>query len=344
MRSFLKKRMNSKSFGGLSILLGKKPRKIINSTQIKELARTAAKIPEWLFEESYTTVGDLGETISLLLGSRVTSRSSFVFPQDDKKSSLKSWIDSINSLNIKNFDEVLSFILKTWSQLSKDEIFVFNKILMGSLSIGVSKQLVIKGLSKATEIPTQILQHKLSGDFNPNEITFEELINSEGSEEKRPYPFFLATQIDFPVEELGDPNEWFAEWKWDGIRAQIMKRNGEIIIWSRGEDLITNSFPELVDEAQKLPDNTVLDGELLIYKDKVRPFNDLQQRLNRKNVTEKLIQEFPGAFYCYDILELSSKDLRNEELKVRRSEHEKLFGYINFTNFKISQQIEFQTW
>jgi DNA ligase-1 len=207
---------------------------------------------------------------------------------------------------------------------------------MGSFRIGVSQSLVIRAISEATEKDHNIIAHRLMGKWSPIDTRYDELILDEGQndESSKPYPFFLAYPVSTPLEELGNPNDWFAEWKWDGIRAQIILRNDEIFIWSRGEDLATDKFPELHILQKYFPNGTVLDGEIVCYMNNmVMPFNVLQTRIGRKNLTKNILKEAPVNYIVYDILEYGGEDIRDWPQEKRRLKLEELLNKIGSKRF-----------
>src|SRR5688572_8101104 len=289
----------------LALFTGRRPSFKVNSRQLREWASEEAKIPEWLFRESYQSVGDLGETISLLLPSNGNTA-------DEK--TLSEWFAYLNLLPFMNDEEKKNAVTRAWKELSQHEIFVFNKLIMGSFRIGVSQTLVVRAIAEATEIESSNIAHRIMGKWSPLDTTYENLIHLENQNDNasRPYPFYLAYAIENDVSALGEPADWFAEWKWDGIRSQIIFRNDELFIWTRGEDLATEKFPELHILKQWLPNGTVLDGEIVTFSEgKVLPFHLLQTRIGRKNLSKKILQDAPVSFLVYDVLEENGIDIRN---------------------------------
>ncbi len=304
----------------LYLLLGKTRRRLITSKVLRDIFLQAYEIPEWLFADCYAHVGDTAEVIALLLQSdslKTPKPSSYL---------LRQWMEEIipQVKTIKSEDVLKELVLSWWSSLNEFEVFVLNKILTGAFRVGVSDKLVIKGLSAACGVPEPVLAHRLMGDFEPTAEFYQSLTHPETEHQPRspsqPYPFFLASQIEEDKFQLEDFSRWQAEWKWDGIRAQIIKRAGEVFIWSRGEDLVTEQFPELAEYFLNVPDGLVFDGEILCWKDD-RPlnFNSLQKRLGRKRVTQKIREENPVHFIAYDLLEHNSIDIREKPLSDRRS-------------------------
>ena len=200
-------------------------------------------------------------------------------------------------------------------------------------------------------LPASVIAHRISGNWDPTTTSFDELLSENGAtvDHSRPYPFYLAYALEDDLESLGEPGEWQAEWKWDGIRGQIIKRNNELFVWSRGEELITEKFPEYKILEQLLPEGVALDGEILPYHNgEVLNFNVLQTRIGRKNVTRKNLDEAPAAFFAYDLLEWNGEDLREIPLIERRKRLEELvlpFRNIN-KNFPIylSPIVQFTSW
>jgi len=322
----------------LALFTGRRPPRNIKSAQLQEWVLERTNIPLWLYRESYNSVGDMAETISLLLPPGTST----------SEKSLSEWFHTLASLNKSSDADKKNFILQAWDQLSPYEIFVFNKLMMGSFRIGVSQTLVVRAVSEAVELEAAVITHRVMGHWDPFTITFKDLIHSENSGDQfsRPYPFYLAYAMEGALDDLGDPNEWFAEWKWDGIRAQIIYRNNELYIWSRGEELVTDKFPELAIFSTLLPSGTVLDGEILCFADqKPLPFNVLQTRIGRKNITKKILQEAPVAFIAYDILEVDSNDIRNQSQQKRREQLEKLFSNADSNKvFQLSKLLNHTSW
>nr|WP_295931323.1 ATP-dependent DNA ligase [uncultured Dyadobacter sp.] len=323
----------------LTLFTGRRPSFKVNRTQVKEWAAEEAGIPMWLFQESYHSVGDLGETISLLLP-RIVSGGS--------EKSLSEWFQYLGMLPGMTDDEKHLHITAAWRELSQHETFVFNKLLMGSFRIGVSQTLVVRALAEATETDPNVIAHRVMGQWDPLDTTFERLILDKGENDNasRPYPFFLAYPIEGEVSGLGEPNDWFAEWKWDGIRSQIIYRNKELFIWTRGEELSTDKFPELHALSEVLPDGTVLDGEIVTFSGgKPMPFNVLQTRIGRKNLSKKVLDEAPVALLTYDILEANGVDIRGLTQEQRRMQLEAIHAGIPAQSyFHLSPLIEFDNW
>lgn len=323
----------------LALFTGRRPPRKIKSSQVQEWALELAGIPYWLFRESYGSVGDLAETVSLILPQPTETA-------DEK--SLAEWFKALSDLKLASDDEKKDFILKAWRQLSSFEIFVFNKLLMGSFRIGVSQTLVTRAIAEISESTPAVISHRLMGSWEPSTTSYKELIHSENTSDEfsKPYPFYLSYAIQGTVDELGRPQDWFAEWKWDGIRSQIIYRDGEIYIWSRGEELITDKFPELSILKDHLPEGTVLDGELICFGDtKPLSFNVLQTRIGRKNLTKKILEEAPAVFIAYDLMEFGSKDIRHEEQQIRRNTLEGIVQEAGIPSiFKLSPLVEFKDW
>jgi DNA ligase-1 len=333
----------------LALFTGRKPKRVINATQVRTWATEITNIPIWLFEESYHVVGDLAETIALLMPQNTTSTSN---------KTLTDWIGELNELSAKTEEERKLWLINSWAMLDTQERFVFNKLLTGSFRVGVSQSLVIKALADITKLDAATLTHRIMGNWMPETYTYEQLVQEQGASDdiSRPYPFFLA----YPIQEtseiqksagdlksaLGDASDWQAEWKWDGIRAQLIKRDGKIFIWSRGEDLATDKFPELHPFLNALPDGTVLDGEILSFQNgQPMPFNVLQTRIGRKNLSKKILEESPVALIAYDCLEYGGDDIRSKTQSERRALLEDLQSETEFPEiFRISALIDFNSW
>jgi DNA ligase-1 len=322
----------------LALFTGRRPPRKISSTQIKQWAIEYADIPVWLFDECYHTVGDLGETIALLLPEG----------SGNNEKSLAAWFAEFETLKNEAEEGKKEYIRNAWASLSRFELFVFNKLLMGSFRIGVSQALLTKALAELYQTETATLTHRLSGNWNPFETSFDALIrgNHQEDEPSKPYPFFLAYPIEHKPEDNYPPENWFIEWKWDGIRAQLIVRQGGIFIWSRGEELITEKFPELHPLNNLLPDGTVLDGEILAFSEhEPLPFQVLQTRITKKKVTKKDLLSAPAAFMAYDVLEFNGNDVRSSAHKERRVILEDIHASLgHFKPFRTSPLLPVSDW
>ncbi len=309
---YLQRAPDSDKLWFLALFTGKRPKRPINTTFLKQWVLEITQIPEWLFVESYSSVGDLGETISLLLAP----------PNFSIEKTLSQWMNELISLREKSEDEKKTYVLESWNGLDFTERFIFNKLIGGSFRIGVSKKLLINAVAKYSHQEPTALMHSIMGNWNFDEVSFEELIEGKNinPDNSKPYPFCLAYPLEKKIEELGEIQDWQIEYKWDGIRGQLIKRNNEVFIWSRGEELVTEQFPEIEEVLQTFEGNFVIDGEILAVKDgEVLNFNELQKRLNRKNITKKMQEEIPIEVFVYDLLEKEGEDFRERPLKERRA-------------------------
>jgi DNA ligase 1 len=309
--SYFKEAPPGDAIWAVNFLIGRKPKQIIPTRKLMEWSAETAGIPNWLFEESYGVVGDLAETITLLLPE----------PEHSTDNSLKYWVEE-KLLPLRKESEQLQKreIISSWLQMNVMERFVWNKLITGAFRVGVSANLVIKALSKYCGVAEPVIHHRLTGHWEPTENFFSTLIcsDTDDADISKPYPFYLAYPLEADISELGNIADWHIDWKWDGIRSQIIKRNEEVFIWSRGEDLITGRFPELFQSALFLPNGTLIDGEILSWKNhKPLPFSELQKRIGRKNLTKKILQDVPAAVMVFDLLEYKSEDIRQRPLAER---------------------------
>lgn len=321
----------------IALFTGKRPKRNVNTNLMKDWALEITKLPFWLFQESYSSVGDLGETLSLVLPP----------PSEKIERSLSQWMTDIINLKDRTEAEKKEFVLQSWNGLDYTERLIFNKLLGGSFRIGVSYKTLINALTKYSGQETNVLMHSIMGKWQPEEISFEELISAEkvNPDNSKPYPFCLAYALEKELPELGNPQEWLIEYKWDGIRGQIIRRNDEVFIWSRGEEMITEQFPEIVETVQSMKGNFVIDGEILAVKEgNVLNFNELQKRLNRKNITKKMMTDIPIEVFAYDLLELEGNDLREKPVSARRAMLEELLLDQQPQNISISRSITFEQW
>ncbi|RRQ49676.1 ATP-dependent DNA ligase [Maribacter algicola] len=308
----------------IAILSHRRPPRPVNTTLLREWASELANIPLWLFEESYHIVGDLAETIALVVPSSKSST----------EKTLTQFLEEMIALKKKSDLEKKQYLFDNWKVLDYYERFVFTKLITGGFRIGVSQKLMTRALSKATEIDEDILAYKLMGNWDPNKISFQQLILEENKTDylSKPYPFYLAYALEDDPGSLGDVNEWSIEHKWDGIRSQVVLRNDEIFVWSRGEELVTDKYPEFERFIGKIPNGTVIDGEILPYpKGQIGTFNDLQKRIGRKSVSKSLLAKIPVILKAYDVLEWKGMDVRQKPFSKRRQYLEALFDEVDPT-------------
>jgi DNA ligase-1 len=299
-------------------LAGRKPPQAVPSRRLRQWAIEAAGVPEWLFDESYHAVGDVAETIALLLPPAGGSA-----PEP-----LHYWVEEVLlPLRRKPEAEQRETILHAWAVMDRRQRFVWNKLITGAFRVGVSHLLVTRALAEVSGLPPAQVAHRLMGDWQPTpEFVRHLLAEDDGAAVvSRPYPFFLAYPLEDDPTTLGPVADWQAEWKWDGIRSQLIRRAGQTFLWSRGEELVTERYPELRDLGPLLPDGTVIDGEILPWKDEqVMPFAQLQRRIGRKTLGKKLLAEVPVVLLAYDLLELGGADVRSQPLEWRRARLEEL--------------------
>lgn len=300
----------------IALLSGRRPKRAVNSTELRIWAAEAAKIPLWLFEESYAVAGDLAETIARILP----------FGATGSGQSMDATLRKLIALTGRPEAERRAFVLDTWASLGPDARLLFNKLITGGFRMGVSQGLMTRALAQATGVAETTLAHRLMGDWDPATTAFDHLTQEGGGDVgARPYPFALASPLDEEPQTLGPLLDWLAEWKWDGIRGQLIARPGAFALWSRGEELITDRFPEFAPLADFLPPGTVIDGEIVAWGGAAPlPFADLQKRIGRKTVPKKLLAEAPALILAYDLLEEGGEDLRAKPLSERRARLERL--------------------
>ena len=338
----------------IALFSGRRPRRTVTTTQLWEWCREITGLPAWLFEESYHTVGDLAETIALLLPESVSAAES---------ESLAYYLQALMGLGKEDEAAKKGFVQRCWASMNKEERFVFNKLITGGFRIGISQQTVVNALAKTAGVDAAIVAHRISGDWDPANTPFTALLSGEGaaSEVSRPYPFYLAYALEGELAALGNPEEWQAEWKWDGIRGQLIRRNSDghpsqggadgpreesvLVVWSRGEELMTDKFPEYQAFKDGLPPGTVLDGEIIGFTPEgVLPFAALQTRIGRKNISKKNLQEVPVGFIAYDLLEYGGEDWRSRSLVERRGQLEKIVAAVGHPLLRLSPVVVFSHW
>ena len=305
------------------ILSGRRLKRFIGPALLRRWLIEAVALPEWLVEESYSAVGDMAETIALLLETDDSAKATSDVP-------LAEWIDGrLLPLRDASEEQQRDAILTWWRTLPYRECFLLNKLLTGELRVGVSELLVTRALGEALDVSRADVARRFMGEWKPSAEFWQGLKSGDApaTDPSAPYPFYLASPIEDDVETLGAPADWQAEWKWDGIRGQLIRRNGQCFIWSRGEDLVTERFPEIVSAAASLPDGVVLDGELVAWKNgSIRPFSDLQQRIGRKKLSPAILEKVPVRFLAYDLLEQDHVDIRELPMHERRARLESLLA------------------
>jgi DNA ligase-1 len=298
-------------------LSGRRPKRLVGARKLAAWAMEAADVPEWLFAECYESVGDLAETISLLLPDSGAS--------SDRP--LRHWVEErLLPLRGEDEDAQRAEVQRAWAELDGPQAYVWNKLITGSFRVGVSQSLVVRALARVSGVDEAAVSHRLMGAWDPTPEFYLRLLAADTSDTdlSRPYPFFLAYALESDLEALGDARDWQAEWKWDGIRAQMIRRRGTTFIWSRGEELITERFPELAHAAALLPDGTVLDGEIMPWRDGPLPFAQLQRRIGRKVLGPKILSEVPVVLLAYDLLEADGADVREQPFAWRRARLEEM--------------------
>lgn len=322
----------------IALLSGRRPRRSVTATELREWAAEAAGLPLWLFEESYPVVGDLAETIALVLPD----------PERRTERSLAGWIALIRALAGRPAAERRAAILDAWAGLAPEERFLFNKLITGGFRMGVSQKLMTRALAQATGRDEADLAHRLMGAWTPETVSYHALLdaNDPAADLSRPYPFFLAYPLEAEPATLGDPADWFAEWKWDGIRGQLVFRGGALALWSRGEELITDRFPEFARLGDFLPAGTVIDGEVMAWAGEAPlPFAELQKRIGRKTVPRKLLAEAPAMLVAYDLLEAEGTDLRTLPFSLRRARLEAMAAALPpDAPLRLSPEVPFADW
>ncbi|MGZ3887787.1 MAG: ATP-dependent DNA ligase [Flavisolibacter sp.] len=332
----------------IAIFTGRRPKRAVNTTQLASYCVELVNLPFWLFEESYHTVGDLAETIALLLPESGAPGETTL--------PLHHYIGLLKDMEKESEETRKQKILDAWKEMNFSERFVFNKLITGGFRIGVSQKIMVNALARAVHLEPSVIAHRLSGNWDPSSITFDELLGeaAHATDWSKPYPFYLAYALEGGIQDLGSPEEWQAEWKWDGIRGQVIKRNGELFVWSRGEELMTEKFPEYQSLQDILPDGVVLDGEIIPYRNDhpegrgligtPLPFSLLQTRIGRKNISKKQLQEAPIAFFAYDLLEYKGEDWRNRPLSERRLQLEAIVSAAHHPALFLSPLVAFQQW
>ena len=324
-------------------LAGGRPRQLVPVRVLRDVAVAAAGLPRWLFDECYDAVGDFAETVAHVLPP----------PSRTSDAGLADWM-SVRVLPLRGVDpETIADRLRGYlDELDASGRFLLLKLLGGSFRVGVSRLLVTRALAAVSGVDAKIVAQRLIGytgvDRRPDAVAFRALIASEhagATASAHPYPFFLAHPLTIPVASLGAASEWLVEWKWDGIRAQLVRRGGTTCVWSRGEELVTERFPELAAAGALVPDETVIDGEIVVMKDgNVAPFAALQTRIGRKLLSARILASAPVVLLAYDLLEDHGQDLRNLPQHERRARLARVVATTNAPALQLSPLVEMPSW
>lgn len=323
----------------LYILTGRRLTRAVSSRLLRQWVCDETGVPPWFVDECYGAVGDLAETLALLVQGAETPIN---VP-------LREIIEQrVMPLRHASEQEKRHTVVQTWRELDKLQLFLYHKLLSGEFRVGVAQTLVIRAFGEAASVPQAVMTHRLMGGWKPTADEYRRLLapGDAAEDPARPYPFFLAHPLDRPLADLGNPADWRAEWKWDGIRAQMIRRGGEGVLWSRGQEILNPQFPELVQASAALPDGVVLDGEIVAWEEG-RPlaFQMLQRRLNRKRVQPSLWPDVPVAFLAFDLLEWQGRDIRARSQDARREQLADLLNSLGeHSHLRLSPTVPFDDW
>ena len=317
----------------IHFLAGRHPRLGVKRGDLRSWAAHAADVPHWLFDECHTAVGDMAETLNLT-----------VPPGDGAEvRGLAWWVEErLMALAGASPIDQRAIMLEAWSRLPGAERFVWNKLVTGAFRVGVSRGLLVRGVASALGVPVARVDERLMGDWQPVPGLLESLRGGvAGSDSSAPRPFFLASPLEEPLVALGDRAQWQAEWKWDGIRCQAVCCQGRAHLWSRGEELVTDRFPEVAGILGRLPEGTVVDGEIVACRDGcIMPFHDLQRRIGRTAVSRSILRDVPVAMIAYDLLASHGDDVRALPLAERRALLEQIVAPVSTGHLRLSPVLE----
>ncbi len=300
----------------VNFLIGRRPKRLLESRKLAQWAIEEAGVPDWLFGECYHAVGDFAETIALLLPPAAQSSN---LP-------LHWWVEE-RLLPMRDADDETrrAWLASAWREMDEGQRFAWNKLITGEFRVGVSQSLVVRAIAEVSGLSTEVVSHRLMGEWQPTPEFWKQLIapDTRDADISRPYPFCLAYPVEGDPRDLGPLPEWQVEWKWDGIRAQLIRRQWRTFLWSRGEEPITDRFPEIEALGALLPEGTAIDGEVLPWKDGAPlPFAQMQRRIGRKVLGHKILSDVPVVMIGYDLLELHGEDIRERPIEWRREQLE----------------------
>ncbi len=321
----------------LALFCGKEPKRVVKTSQLKQWAMDYAQISEWLFKKCHSQVGDISHTLALLIPNSGIG----------EKHSLNEWISILSNLQSTNQKEQQEIILREWNYLDQADRVTFNQLLTGKIQITLSKKLLVRVLSIYTNQEENHIMHAISGTWDPKTISFQELVSGVhiSSDLSKPYPFCLATKFMNKPSVLGPISDWVIEQLWGGVRAQLIKRDRNLFIWSENGELITDKFPDLIEPMLSIDSDFVFDGELVVLKNgEVRPVHELEQRLNRKRISNTVVQKFPVRFVAFDCFEWHREDVRDKPLFERLELFRNLGSHIPSGPIVYSKQLLLKHW
>lgn len=333
LQTYLENEKPENAIYAIYFLSKQKIKKNTTSQDLKQWCMETTNTPKWLFQECYSAVGDLAETISLLLQRK-----------QDVNLELHELMESFKKAQQSEKFVQKNFFINYWNKLSQTQILLLNKIITRGYRVGVSKKTVVKAIANMSKANEQVIMQRMLGKWEPTKEFFDKLMQekTKGENLKKPYPFYLASKLESTEEK--NEEDYIAEYKWDGIRIQLIKRQGQVTIWTRRGDLITNQFTDLKNLGAMIPVDFVIDGELVIKKrGTIQSFNALQKRLGRKKPSLKTMGNLPAHIICYDLLEHNGKDIRKKPLIVRRKQLHKIVNKA-IKGFQTSTKIRFTTW
>ena len=338
LRDYFARAPDADAAWAVYLLKGEKLRRLVSTRDMRTWVAEQANIPMWLLEASYAEVGDLAETLACL------------WPVDGPGLPLPLHTlitEYLLPLHGQPPEEQRTTLGQLWDQCTLTERLLLNKLISGGFRMDVARELTASALAKHTGRDPALIAHRLMGPWTPTPAAMNALRAPDDGQTalQQPYPFFLASPLTHEPETLGDPDEWQAEWKWNGIRAQLIHRPGLTTLWSRGEALISDSFPEIITAASDLPEGTVLDGEILAWRDEAPlPFAEVQRRLKHRNPSPKLQRDVPVIFLAYDCMEIQGVDIRHMPLYARMGQVLPLFGTEETPRFRVSEPLKFSEW
>lgn len=296
----------------LYFLTGRKLKRVVTVKVLREYAARVSGYPDWLVDASHATVGDAAETIARLVPSSTESTSL----------RLSDWItERLIPLRQLSGDELYRAVVAAWNDLGADERFVWNRLLTGTFRVGVARQNVTRAIAEMTGLTPDVVEHRLAGDWAPTSGFYQTLVltDTDDADVSRPYPFHFASPLDAEPESLGDRMRWLVDWKWNGIRAQLVRREDQTFLWTSDDELVTDRFPEIAAAAESLTDGVAIDGQIVAWADgALLDPGELQRRTGRGQISAKLIREVPVVFFAFDLLEYEFGDIRYRSLLGRR--------------------------
>lgn len=295
----------------IRLLLGWKPSRIATSQTLRRWARECVQFPDWLFEESCAAVGNLLETLALLI------------PLPDTPGDVPLHVRmqrDLLPLRDLTENEQRAAVSAAWTQMDAQQRFVWNTLLTGGFRPHVSEKTLIRALSAWRGLPTTVLACRLKQEWEPTVAGYRALFSHDiaALDSSQLYPFQRWYEEPPARGASGAIGDWRIDWHRNGMRAQLIKRGSSVFLWSDDHVIVNDTFPEICEAMAAMTDGTVLDGVITAWSaDGPLHRAELERRMKRKRLTKKFKHEVPVRYWVYDLLEIQGEDVRTQPFRQR---------------------------